>query len=315
MRRAREIHARAPWGPLTPCRSPRRRAGRALKLRVYEVDGLPAMDEGLFGGKCDPYASVAFAGHAVKGRHKVGQAVNLMTELIVPVTEPTMSNAVRLSLYDYDKGSSDDRIATVTLDYASLKAGPFGPRWVNLYGAPEGKQRGVGSRMNRGYLEGSWFRGRALVHMLVEDSAGDPKPEALDAPALAPALVPPLENYVIQLDLYEGSEIPRPEVAVWVRFGEFKFESRVVDVKVRFTLFPSRATPVLTHPLRTPCATAERARALVRRGEEREGVAHVHLPQGPRAGAPGLRVSGAQEEGPLIHHLRGRRTRRARLEG
>ncbi len=48
------------------------------------------------------------------------------------------------------------------------------PRWINLYGAPERKQTGVASKMNRGFIEGTYFRGRVLVSAQVVDQ-NDPK--------------------------------------------------------------------------------------------------------------------------------------------
>jgi hypothetical protein len=44
--------------------------GKLLRVRALEVDGLPQMDDGVFGSKCDPYVKVEFAGLSLKTEHK-----------------------------------------------------------------------------------------------------------------------------------------------------------------------------------------------------------------------------------------------------
>lgn len=44
--------------------------GKLLRVRALEVDGLPQMDDGVFGSKCDPYVKVEFAGLSLKTDHK-----------------------------------------------------------------------------------------------------------------------------------------------------------------------------------------------------------------------------------------------------
>ena len=38
---------------------------------------------------------------------------------------------------------------------------------VHFYGAPIGYQDGIADKMNKGFTEGSWFRGSALLHFEV----------------------------------------------------------------------------------------------------------------------------------------------------
>ena len=124
--------------------------GRLLRVRCYEVDGLPAMDEGYFGGKCDPYPRVDFAGVWEKGKHVTGQSVDIMQEIQIPVMEPIIGSQILFSLYDWDQAGSDDRIVTVSLSYPEAKEGEYlAPRWYNFYGAPEGKSKGLAAKMNK----------------------------------------------------------------------------------------------------------------------------------------------------------------------
>ena len=39
-------------------------------MLMNQMDGLPQMDEGFFGGKCDPYLKITFAGITLKNKHK-----------------------------------------------------------------------------------------------------------------------------------------------------------------------------------------------------------------------------------------------------
>eukprot|EP00478_Filoreta_tenera_P000267 GABV01000267.1.p1 GENE.GABV01000267.1~~GABV01000267.1.p1 ORF type:complete len:221 (+),score=106.79 GABV01000267.1:349-1011(+) len=80
------------------------------------------------------------------------------------------------------------------------------PRWMNFYGAPIGCQKGYASSMNRGYVPGSFYRGRALVAVDIADE-DEPKAEAVDVGGLDPELRPKEEAWILQFDLYEGSEI------------------------------------------------------------------------------------------------------------
>jgi hypothetical protein len=137
--------------------------GKLLKLRIYHAQHLPVMDSGILGGKCDPYVVAEFAGIKIKTPKRLGLDVDFYTELQIPVMEPIMSTQVRLTVWDHDVGSSDDRIATVNLDYNEIKSNKgIPPRWYTLMGAPHGKQKNNSSKMNRGYIPGSCYRGKNL---------------------------------------------------------------------------------------------------------------------------------------------------------
>jgi C2 domain len=207
--------------------------GMILKCKVFEVDGLPKMDEGFFGGAaCDPFARIDFAGVKVKSSHKKGQDdIQMLEELQVPVMEPIMGSRIMFSMYDWDAAGSNDRICSTYIDYNEVKRNGYPPRWINFYGAPEGKQRGLASKMNRGYIEGSFFRGRALISMEVEECP-EPQLEVAACNGLLEHEKVPERQYSIQVDLYEGSEIPdKGDMHVEVSCGRNYFSSKTLPVE------------------------------------------------------------------------------------
>lgn len=205
--------------------------GRLLKVRCYEVDGLPAMDEGYFGGKCDPYPRVDFAGVFEKGKHVTGQAVDILQEIQIPVMEPIIGSQIRFSMYDWDQAGSDDRIQTVSFSYPDAKAGDLKtPFWVNFYGAPEGKSKKLAAKMNKSWVEGTFYRGRALVALEVEEN-DEPKKDVAKCSSLLPKEKPATEQYVIHFDLYEGSElVEKNDLSVEVSCGSNYWQSHPADV-------------------------------------------------------------------------------------
>lgn len=199
--------------------------GKLLRVQVFEVDGLPQMDQGFFGGKCDPYAMVQFAGISAKTKHKSGTSTEILQEIQIPVMEPVMSGKVLFSIYDWDAAGTDDRIKTSMFNYRQIKEKGFSTRWVNLYGAPIGKQRGkIARKMNRGYMDGTCFRGRVLMNMTIEDKP-EPKKEVIECSGAFDAR-PKDERYTLRMDLYEGSEIAdKGELQVELSCGSFSWRS------------------------------------------------------------------------------------------
>jgi hypothetical protein len=191
---------------------------KMLRVSVYDVRDMPRMDEGFVGGYCDPYAKVEFAGIACKTKHMSGKDVDMNQVMCVPVMEPILASKIKFSMYDWDSTSSDDRINTFPLDYAEIKAKPFQARWFHLYGAPEDYQNGWASKMNRSVIPGSFYRGRVLLGASV-DTIKDPK-MTVDDCSLNPVHRPKLIKYVIQCDLYEGSEMPDKEC--WIEVACMK---------------------------------------------------------------------------------------------
>lgn len=87
---------------------------------------------------------------------------------------PTMADQIQIQVRDWDQGATkDDIVGTFFLRLNEVMNGPTDwklPRWVNLYGVPEGttttglgKQVELANKMNEGFIEGSAFRGRILL--------------------------------------------------------------------------------------------------------------------------------------------------------
>eukprot|EP01083_Nonionella_stella_P051226 136023_1 len=209
--------------------------GRLLKVQIFEVDDLISMDEVQFGSKCDPYFVVEFAGVKVRTKHYKGKSAKVNKQLNVPVMEPIMGSTIRFRVKDWDAASSNQLIASTTFDYNAIKADGAGAsaRWVSLYGAPKYKQKGkIAQKMNKGAAPGSTFRGRVLLRLEVEDEP-EPKKGVSDLAGLA--RLPPTTAFILQMDLYEGSEIVKfalfPDMHVEVHCGEYTARSRRVKVK------------------------------------------------------------------------------------
>eukprot|EP00456_Euglypha_rotunda_P035085 TRINITY_DN2705_c0_g1_i5.p1 TRINITY_DN2705_c0_g1~~TRINITY_DN2705_c0_g1_i5.p1 ORF type:complete len:970 (-),score=172.98 TRINITY_DN2705_c0_g1_i5:22-2667(-) len=206
--------------------------GCLLRMQCLYVDDLPVMDDGLIGGKCDPYVRVEFAGIDIRTDWKTGLKVDFLQELTIPVMEPTMSNTIKIHVYDHDQAGSDDRISSFTFDYEAIKNAPdrkIPPAWFPLYGAPEGKQSGDASKMNKGFIPGSWYRGKVMLGMSVEDNK-EPKKDKISCNGIPGGL--PTEQWKIEFDLYEGSEIPdRGKTWIEVHCGKSTVSSEKHEVK------------------------------------------------------------------------------------
>jgi hypothetical protein len=60
-------------------------------------------------------------------------------QLWIPVMTPAMSNTIALSVWDYDRIGSNDRVGCAFLRFDDVMKGKYAkPSWVHLYGAPDG---------------------------------------------------------------------------------------------------------------------------------------------------------------------------------
>ena len=149
-----------------------------LVVSVVAADGLPPMDTGLLGGRSiDAFVQVEFAGNPPCRTTvvTVGGRANLVAvweeEVWVPVTLPSMSDVVTLSVWDED-ALSDELVGTVSeFRFSRARAAGAagtGPRWANLYGAPAGATEGTAAATMRRYpKKASAWCGRLLVAMRV----------------------------------------------------------------------------------------------------------------------------------------------------
>jgi hypothetical protein len=151
--------------------------GYVMSLNLYNAKDLPKMDVGVFGGTCDPYVKVEFAGITVRSQIIKGTlSPEFMECLMVAVMEPVMSDRVLIQFYDWDAAGKDDLIAVFPLSYKELKAGRYNAaRWINFYGPFENRDKVAASdAMCKGIMEGSYYRGKLLMSGSVKRQ-NDPK--------------------------------------------------------------------------------------------------------------------------------------------
>lgn len=94
---------------------------------------------------CDPYVKIEFAGSSLNTKVKKGMNPEWNATLAMPVSEPILSDVIKISVYDSDS-LSDELIGVFFLSYNDVKnqlvdKEGFGQsRWYNLYGAPRAHQ-------------------------------------------------------------------------------------------------------------------------------------------------------------------------------
>ncbi len=114
-----------------------------LVLTVYEAAELPVLDAaiGLTKAGIDAFTEVEMGTSKVRSRviTKKGVRAALNPQFLerfwLPVVVPTMNNTIKLSVWDYDKLSGNDCVATTFFKFDEVvRLSPMGPMWVNLYG-------------------------------------------------------------------------------------------------------------------------------------------------------------------------------------
>ena len=221
--------------------------GKLLSINIHKLADLPNMDDTIIGkGGCDPFVSVKFAGSSIETEEYHERNVTLNKALQLAVFEPVMTSKINITLFDKDKVGSDDRIASFSLDYNDLKekyANNLPVHWINIYGAPEGKQRGKSAqRMNRGLIEGSFYRGRVL---LAANITNDTNPTD-DIDDINDVELPKNYFYNIECDVYEGQEIITTEgnLRVVLSIGPHQSSTEEVPCKDGRISFYSQLKPL-----------------------------------------------------------------------
>ena len=151
-----------------------------LKASVYAGRDLPRMD---YFGKAgiDAYLRLQCgSSKAAKTRNKRSRSPEWNQELIMKLVVPPGKGGIanmpplKMSLMDadYDK---DDHIASQSIPLRDLLLKPDDykhPKWYSFYGGPRemelawfSRMSKLAKRMNAGYVEGSAYRGRALLAM------------------------------------------------------------------------------------------------------------------------------------------------------
>eukprot|EP00741_Cyanophora_paradoxa_P022431 tig00021489_g21657.t1 len=141
------------------------------------------------------------------------------TELALPVTLPSLSDLIRVEVWDYNTGGNDELIGLQEFKLSEIRTRKFGPQWVNLYAATaKGGQPSV-------------YRGRVLMEILVEKLQGPGKPETRN---ISPLAEPPLNRYFLRMDLMEAAEFPQTaltDLVVEVSCGHEKRSSASASLK------------------------------------------------------------------------------------
>jgi len=150
-----------------------------VKASLYSGRDLPRMDR--FGkAGIDAYFSMQCGSSKIaRSKTKSSRSPDWNQELILRLVVPpgkggiTSLPPIKLSLMDHDAMMRDDHIATthVTLRELCTKPDEYKhPKWYTFYGGPREmelayftKMSKLAKRMNAGYVEGSAYRGRALV--------------------------------------------------------------------------------------------------------------------------------------------------------
>ncbi|KAM7540784.1 hypothetical protein Aperf_G00000029183 [Anoplocephala perfoliata] len=160
---------------------------------LYTGEDYPQMDSSKFSGVkkffgagkedkefVDPYTVVKFAGKQVKSSTKEGtDHPEWNEELKICMQFPSMCDALTITVYDWDRMSRDDPIATAFLklgDISALRDGEdgylptFGPTFINLYGSTREFSETINKfeDLNLGKGEGCAYRGRILCELQTE---------------------------------------------------------------------------------------------------------------------------------------------------
>eukprot|EP00939_MAST-03C_sp_MAST-3C-sp1_P000430 g430.t1 len=189
-----------------------KRTSYSLTLRIYRGQDVPVMD--YFANSSDPFIVVKFNGIIVKTKVAKDTTDPIWNQgITIPVFTPCLSENIDIQLWDWSRMNPDELIATTRVKFSQLLTDPFGPMWVNFYGAPVAAADtgfwgwlgevtphlvGDAERDDTAYL------GRALMSMRCEP---DEYPEQKDVP-IAAINEPTTSEYHLRMDLYEGCEIP-----------------------------------------------------------------------------------------------------------
>jgi hypothetical protein len=188
-----------------------------LVLTIFCADGLPAMDENVVGpGGIDAFVKVHFGGLTAKTkwvtvRGDSNLEVEWLYELWLPTLVPSMSDIIELSVWDFDRFKSNDRVGTIHLRFKDIDREALPPTWMPVYGAPDevdfGKAKG---RMNIYPRLATNYRGRVLLAARLEEDDGHEveKVHAKLVGRLPPEFFPRMETYRVRAAIVLGDELP-----------------------------------------------------------------------------------------------------------
>ena len=164
------------------------------------------------------------------------------------------SSKIRISVWDQDILNTDNKFGTCVqnfLDVKALRGKSLGPRWYNLYGAPQGVDyiSDVRSRMNAFPNSASTWNGRVLLGFRLEANKNDDAeagkagkqnhPEYVHrvaAPPLPKKMYPTMSKKVLRLLVLTGSELPGfagllkgvSKLSIRLQFGSYSTTTKAV---------------------------------------------------------------------------------------
>lgn len=226
------------------------RQSAVFTLKVYQAEDLPQMDTGIgrsfkkffsfFSsddekeedkgkkGLVDPYMEFSFCGKKQKTAIIYHESnPEFKTFLKIPLMFPSMCERLRLQMFDWDRGSSDDCIGTAFINLSSIAGRgesdegflpTFGPCFVNFYGSTREFTNLPDEHddLNMGIGEGCAYRGRVLVELQttlnenIKQATGQVSPE--DIIAAQPFLR--REKYKLFVCFYEALMVSETDAPV-----------------------------------------------------------------------------------------------------
>jgi hypothetical protein len=236
---------------------------------VYRAEYLPVMDQGIGVKKTDAFCQMNFGTgkslktkvRTVKGnRSAMNPRFNF--ELWCPVSVPTMTQTIKISVWDNDT-TGNELIATCYDKFNAIErtGGKTGVKWVNLYGAPEASGLAVsnllGSAINKvGQLAGedfketyntypdraSTYKGRVLLSYSIQSERPEhfnkkfgPRIEGfrrVPKKKLTSSQEPPTRVCVLKAIIASGTELPTfattSKLQVRISCGQYEALSKYV---------------------------------------------------------------------------------------
>ncbi|TSK22735.1 Myoferlin [Bagarius yarrelli] len=168
-----------------------------LSLKVYRAEDMPQMDDAfaqtvknIFGGEgdkknlVDPFLEVGFAGKKICTKIIEKNANPEWNQVIhLQVKFPSMCERIRLTMFDWDRFTSNDTVGTTYLNLSKISSSggdvedrtatevgflpAFGPCYLNFYGSTRefSDLPDPYEELNLGQGEGVAYRGRVLIEL------------------------------------------------------------------------------------------------------------------------------------------------------
>jgi len=172
-------------------------------------------------GSSDGFISVEFSGTKMRtATVKDTLTPDWKEQLRLPVGVPTMSDAIRLELFDEDWGQADDFIGSMTYSFREiLDKGDVGVHWNHLYGWPEDASKEAVAAAQKAGERPNDYKGSVLIGASAfPDASARSSSKSVPMPG-----EPETAKYVLRCDVFQVAELPESisnrKVYVEVGFG------------------------------------------------------------------------------------------------